>query len=65
MYTGKVKFFNKAKGFGFILNSATDEDIFVHATCIKTPGDLRENDEVTFDIGEGKRGPMATNVRKV
>jgi CspA family cold shock protein len=59
MKTGTVKFYNEAKGFGFI----TDEngtDIFVHATGLNN--EIRENDSVTFEVTDGKKGPNAVNV---
>jgi len=61
MKKGKVKFFNKEKGFGFIVDNETGKDIFVHSSSLKDQ--VREGDEVTFELGEGKKGPMAVNVR--
>jgi CspA family cold shock protein len=60
MNKGTVKFFNEAKGFGFI-KSENGEEIFVHATGLKI--DIRENDEVVFDIENGKKGLNAVNVK--
>ncbi|MCA6436983.1 MAG: cold-shock protein [Bacteroidota bacterium] len=60
MNKGTVKFFNEAKGFGFI-KSENGEEIFVHATGLKS--DIRENDEVVFDIENGKKGLNAVNVK--
>ena len=60
MKNGVVKFFNEAKGFGFI-KSETGEDIFVHATGLQE--DIRENDNVVFDIQDGKKGLNAVNVK--
>jgi CspA family cold shock protein len=60
MNKGTVKFFNEAKGFGFI-KSENGEEIFVHATGLKS--DIRENDEVIFDIENGKKGLNAVNVK--
>jgi CspA family cold shock protein len=62
MNKGTVKFFNESKGFGFIKSEA-GEDIFVHATGLIDQ--IKENDVVTFDTIEGKKGPNATNVQKV
>ena len=60
---GKVKFFNRTNAFGFI--SAEDgKDYFVHETGIKQ-GSINENDEVTFDVEEGDKGPKAVNVEKI
>jgi len=58
---GKVKFFNEMKGFGFI-SGDDGKEYFVHQTGIKAGVSLNENDEVTFDIEEGTRGPKAINV---
>lgn len=62
MNKGTVKFFNESKGFGFI-KSETGEDIFVHASGLVDQ--IQENDEVTFDTKEGKKGLNAINVKKV
>jgi cold shock protein len=62
MSTGKVKFFNERKGFGFIVSEETNEDIFVHVSGLIDK--VRENDQVTFDITEDKRGKKAINVKK-
>jgi CspA family cold shock protein len=65
MATGKVKWFNSEKGFGFI-EVEGGEDVFVHFSAIQTDGfkTLEEGQEVTFDIEEGQRGPQAVNVVK-
>lgn len=64
MNKGTVKWFNAQKGFGFITNANGGEDIFVHFSGIASNGfkSLEENQEVTFDITDGKRGPQAVNV---
>jgi cold shock protein len=62
MKTGKVKFFNETKGFGFIKIDGSSEEIFVHVTGLVDQ--IREEDSVTFDVTEGKKGLNATNVRK-
>jgi cold shock protein len=61
MKKGIVKFFNATKGFGFIQVEGSDEDIFVHVSGLKE--DIRENDQVVFEIQDGRRGPNAVNVR--
>jgi CspA family cold shock protein len=65
--TGKVKWFNDAKGFGFIEQENGGKDIFVHFSAIQDEGfkTLREGQEVSFDVVEGPKGPQATNVVKV
>lgn len=61
MQEGTVKFFNVTKGFGFITPSNGGQDIFVHSTGLVN--DVRENDSVTFDVEQGKKGLNAVNVR--
>ncbi len=65
MNTGKVKWFNADKGFGFI-ESSEGQDVFVHFSAIQTEGfkTLEEGQEVNFEIVEGNRGPQAANVTK-
>ncbi|HWJ76860.1 MAG TPA: cold-shock protein [Niallia sp.] len=65
MATGKVKWFNAEKGFGFI-ETAEGQDVFVHFSAIQSEGfkTLDEGQEVSFDIEEGQRGPQAANVVK-
>ena len=61
--TGKVKWFNAEKGFGFIEREDGD-DVFVHFSAIQSEGfkSLEEGQEVEFEIVEGERGPQAANV---
>ncbi len=61
MPQGKVKFFNTTKGFGFITNDETGEDIFVHVTNLKDK--IQEGDTVTYEAVDGKKGLNAENVR--
>ena len=61
--TGKVKFFNEEKGFGFISQDEGDKDVFVHKSG--TREFLRENDAVEFIVEEGEKGPYATQVKKI
>ena len=63
MKTGTVKFFNEAKGFGFIKPADSSEDIFVHATGVV--GRIRENDKVKFEIEKGKKGLNAVRVEVI
>lgn len=62
MQEGTVKFFNQAKGFGFITENGGD-DIFVHITGINE--EIRENDKVRFNVERGKKGLNATNVEVI
>ena len=66
METGKVKWFNRTKGFGFI-EREEGEDVFVHYSAIAMDGFkvLNEGDEVEFEVTEGPKGPQAANVTKV
>jgi cold shock protein len=64
MQTGKVKFFNDEKGFGFITPDNGGKDVFVHATGV-LDGTLSDNDSVEFEIGEGQKGPCAVQVKKL
>jgi cold shock protein len=60
---GTVKFFNTEKGFGFISQSDSREDIFVHSTGLIDK--IRENDKVQFDVEQGRKGLNAVNVKVI
>lgn len=61
---GKVKWFSNMKGFGFLTKEGSDKDIFVHYSSIQGEGykKLLEDEEVTFDVVDGAKGPQAANV---
>jgi cold shock protein len=61
MYTGTVKFFNDSKGFGFIKDANSPKEYFVHSSGLKES--IKENDEVTFEVEQGKKGLNAVNVK--
>ena len=61
MYKGTVKFFNESKGFGFIKDADSTKEYFVHSNGLKDS--IRENDQVTFDLEEGRKGLNAVNVK--
>jgi CspA family cold shock protein len=63
MSTGTVKFFNDAKGFGFITEEGVDKDHFVHISGLVD--EIREGDKVEFDLEEGKKGLNAVNVKVI
>ena len=62
MKEGTVKFFNESKGFGFIKETSTGQEYFVHISGLLVD-QIHENDEVTFELKEGKKGLNAVNVR--
>lgn len=63
MNEGTIKFFNEAKGFGFITPSNGGADLFVHVTGLN--GQVRENDKVSYEVSNGQKGPNATNVNVI
>lgn len=64
MATGTVKFFDRAKGFGFITRDDGEKDVYVNRADVKAEEGLVEGDKVQFDVEAGQRGPRATNVSK-
>ncbi len=62
---GKVKWFNRTKGFGFIEREDKEKDVFVHSSAVRDAGmnGLEEGQEVTFDVEDGPKGPNATNLK--
>ncbi len=67
MPQGKVKWFNDAKGYGFIEQDGGGKDIFVHFSAISGDGfkSLKEGDPVKFEVSQGPKGPQAINVSRV
>ena len=67
MTTGQVKFFNTAKGFGFIAPEGGGKDVFVHVTAVQAAGlrGLNEGQRVSFDIEADQKGPKAVNLKLV
>ena len=65
MTTGTVKWFNDAKGFGYITPEDGSKDVFVHFSAIQAGGfkTLKENDKVQFDVEQNAKGPRAANVK--
>lgn len=61
---GKVKFFNSSKGYGFITDDETGDDVFVHVTSLNGLK-INEGDKVEYVIEEGERGKTATNIQLV
>ncbi|MDR3706014.1 MAG: cold shock domain-containing protein [Paludibacteraceae bacterium] len=63
MNKGTVKFFNESKGFGFIKDSDSPKEYYVHATGLTEP--IKENDEVEFEVQESAKGLNAIRVKKI
>ncbi len=67
MNKGTVKWFNNQKGYGFITDAETGDDVFVHFSGLNVEGfkTIAENTEVEFEIVDGEKGPQAVNVTKL
>ena len=67
MTTGKIKWFNPAKGYGFIENGTGGKDVFLHVSALEKAGidTLQEGEEIEFEIGENRGKENAINVKKV
>ncbi|MGH8633261.1 MAG: cold-shock protein [Burkholderiales bacterium] len=67
MATGTVKWFNDAKGYGFITPDGGGKDLFAHFSAIQDSGfkSLKENQKVSFDVATGAKGEQATNIRPI
>jgi cold shock protein len=64
MPTGTVKFFNEAKGFGFITPDDGGDDVFIHISNVDpAEGQLTESQRVSYEVGQGRKGPEAKEVR--
>lgn len=63
MLTGSVKFFNRTKGFGFIQPATGGKDVFFHKSGLLDT--VNDGDRVEYETEEGKKGPVAVNIRKV
>ncbi len=61
MKQGTIKFFNESKGFGFVIEEGTNVEYFVHVSGLEDQ--VREGDNVTFEVVDGRKGPNAVNVR--
>ena len=64
---GKVKWFNPTKGFGFIEREDKEKDVFVHVSAVRDAGldHLNDDDDISFDVEDGPKGPNATNLQKI
>ncbi len=63
MNEGVVKFFDESKGYGFITPTKGGKEVFVHSSGLMDK--IRQNDDVSYDIAEGKKGPSAVNVKLI
>ena len=67
MSSGKIKWFNPAKGYGFIENDAGGKDVFLHVSALEQSGidTLEEGDKVSFDLAENRGKENAINIKKI
>jgi cold shock protein len=65
MKTGKVKFFNDSKGFGFIVDDESQKEIFVHISEVQSGQSLYQEDAVSYDVQMGKKGLNAVDVKRI
>ena len=67
MATGKVKWFNDSKGYGFITPDDGGKDLFAHFSAIQGGGfkSLKENQKVSFEVAQGPKGPQAQNIKPI
>lgn len=63
MTTGTVKFFNESKGYGFIKEDDSENEVFVHVSGLQEP--VSQDDKVEYEIVDGKKGLNAVNVKKI
>jgi len=62
---GKVKWFNRAKGYGFIERDDKEKDVFVHSSAAQAANiDLNEGDALTFEVENGEKGPSAVGIKR-
>jgi|TARA_B110001452_G_scaffold236237_1_gene215418 cold shock protein len=64
--TGKIKWYNSKKGYGFVERDDKEKDVFIHATAVREAGlrFLNENDAISFEIEDGPKGPSAVKIKK-
>ncbi|MEA3192399.1 MAG: cold shock protein [Betaproteobacteria bacterium] len=65
MATGTVKWFSDLSGYGFITPDGGGADLYAHHSAIQGESSLKESQKVSFDVGEGPKGPAATNIKAV
>ena len=65
--TGKIKWYNSKKGYGFVERDDKEKDVFIHATAVREAGlrFLNENDAISFEIEDGPKGPSAVKIKKI